>query len=225
MSRSLGALAAAWFVAVELFACGLGGCWPGARTRWASVHDDEVYFRDTAHGLSVWRSQRCSPRPCLRLRSVGGQRRGASRRRTQHRRRPQRAKAHPSPTRPTTSHPPIGDRTPTATETRRILTRALVSGELPDQQDLSCDGSYQSDGNEFGDSEKRWTDVFAQAKGARDEAATKAKEAGADQDWRLCSAWAFVSLLVAAIGELYGDRRRADARGGEVGGRRLGYGR
>jgi MFS family permease len=52
---TFGALAASWFVAVELFACGLGGYLAGRlRTRWARVHDDEVYFRDTAHGLLVW---------------------------------------------------------------------------------------------------------------------------------------------------------------------------
>ena len=96
----------------------------------------------------------------------------------QHRRRPQRAKAHPSPTRPTTSHPPIGDRTPTVTETRRILTRALVSGELPDaDKAYLATVVFNRTGMSTGDSEKRLTDVFAQAKGARDEAATKAKEA------------------------------------------------
>ena len=48
-------LAAAWFIAVELFACGVGGYIAGRlRAGWARVHTDEVYFRDTAHGLLVW---------------------------------------------------------------------------------------------------------------------------------------------------------------------------
>ena len=48
-------LAAAWFIAVELFACGVGGYIAGRlRVGWARVHTDEVYFRDTAHGLLVW---------------------------------------------------------------------------------------------------------------------------------------------------------------------------
>jgi hypothetical protein len=48
-------LAAAWFIAVQLFASGVGGYLAGRlRTRWVSVHTDEVYFRDTAHGLIVW---------------------------------------------------------------------------------------------------------------------------------------------------------------------------
>ena len=45
-------LAAAWFIAVQLFAPGVGGYLAGRlRTRWARVHTDEVFFRDTAHGL------------------------------------------------------------------------------------------------------------------------------------------------------------------------------
>ena len=52
---TFGILAAAWFIAVQLFALGVGGYLAGRlRTRWVSVHTDEVYFRDTAHGLIVW---------------------------------------------------------------------------------------------------------------------------------------------------------------------------
>src|ERR1700749_485999 len=39
-------LAAAWFIAVELFASGASGYLAGRlRTRWARVHTDEVFFR------------------------------------------------------------------------------------------------------------------------------------------------------------------------------------
>ena len=52
---TFGVLAAAWFIAVQLFACGVGGYLAGRlRTKWARAHTDEVYFRDTAHGLLVW---------------------------------------------------------------------------------------------------------------------------------------------------------------------------
>src|SRR5450755_1444014 len=52
---TFGILAAAWFIAVQLFASGVGGYLSGRlRTRWVSVHTDEVFFRDTAHGLIVW---------------------------------------------------------------------------------------------------------------------------------------------------------------------------
>src|SRR5580704_15350322 len=52
---TFGVLAALWFLAVQLFAPGVGGYLAGRlRTRWVAVHTDEVFFRDTAHGLLVW---------------------------------------------------------------------------------------------------------------------------------------------------------------------------
>src|ERR1700751_2626204 len=52
---SFGVLAAAWFIAGQLFASGVGGYLAGRlRTSWARVHTDEVFFRDTAHGVLVW---------------------------------------------------------------------------------------------------------------------------------------------------------------------------
>ena len=52
---TFGILAAAWFIAVQLFASAVCGYLAGrSRTRWATVDTDEVYFRDTAHGLLVW---------------------------------------------------------------------------------------------------------------------------------------------------------------------------
>ena len=44
-----------WLTFVQLAASGIGGFLAGRlRTRWASVHVDEVYFRDTAHGFLAW---------------------------------------------------------------------------------------------------------------------------------------------------------------------------
>ena len=44
-----------WVTLTQLFASGLGGYLAGRlRTRWLSVHEDEVYFRDTAHGFLAW---------------------------------------------------------------------------------------------------------------------------------------------------------------------------
>ena len=44
-----------WIVVVQLLACAFGGYVAGRlRTKWVAVHDHEVYFRDTAHGLLVW---------------------------------------------------------------------------------------------------------------------------------------------------------------------------
>ena len=44
-----------WVTATQLVASGMGGYLAGRlRTKWVSVHTDEVYFRDTAHGFLAW---------------------------------------------------------------------------------------------------------------------------------------------------------------------------
>jgi hypothetical protein len=44
-----------WISFTALVASGLGGYLAGRlRTKWAAVHTDEVYFRDTAHGFLAW---------------------------------------------------------------------------------------------------------------------------------------------------------------------------
>ncbi|MGZ3241431.1 MAG: hypothetical protein ACXWJK_14365, partial [Burkholderiaceae bacterium] len=44
-----------WLVFIQLVASGVGGYLAGRlRVKWMSVENDEVYFRDTAHGLLTW---------------------------------------------------------------------------------------------------------------------------------------------------------------------------
>ena len=44
-----------WLTVTQLAASGMGGYLAGRlRTKWAGVHTDEVYFRDTAHGFLAW---------------------------------------------------------------------------------------------------------------------------------------------------------------------------
>lgn len=44
-----------WVSFTQIVASGLGGYIAGRlRVRWAAIHSDEVYFRDTAHGLIAW---------------------------------------------------------------------------------------------------------------------------------------------------------------------------
>ncbi|MBS0333682.1 MAG: hypothetical protein JSS35_13020 [Proteobacteria bacterium] len=48
-------IAGAWLVAIQAVSAALGGYLAGRlRTRWAYVHEHEVHFRDTAHGLVTW---------------------------------------------------------------------------------------------------------------------------------------------------------------------------
>ena len=51
----LDAAAIIWMIVIQIVACGIGGYLAGRlRTKWAAIHTDEVYFRDTAHGFLVW---------------------------------------------------------------------------------------------------------------------------------------------------------------------------
>ncbi|MDF0697851.1 hypothetical protein PYR71_15320 [Rhizobium sp. MC63] len=52
---TLGITAAIWLVLVQWLSSALGGYVTGRlRTKWAAVHTDEVFFRDTAHGFISW---------------------------------------------------------------------------------------------------------------------------------------------------------------------------
>jgi hypothetical protein len=54
-STTFTVLAAVWLIIVQWLASGLGGYLAGRlRTKWSSLHTDEVFFRDTAHGFLAW---------------------------------------------------------------------------------------------------------------------------------------------------------------------------
>jgi hypothetical protein len=47
--------AAVWLIIVQWLSSGFGGYLTGRlRTKWANMHTDEVFFRDTAHGFLAW---------------------------------------------------------------------------------------------------------------------------------------------------------------------------
>jgi hypothetical protein len=52
---ALGTSAIIWLIVMEILSASMGGYLAGRlRTKWASIHTDEVYFRDTAHGFLAW---------------------------------------------------------------------------------------------------------------------------------------------------------------------------
>ena len=52
---TIGIGAIIWSIVMEIIAFGIGGYVAGRlRTKWADIHGDEVYFRDTAHGFVTW---------------------------------------------------------------------------------------------------------------------------------------------------------------------------
>jgi hypothetical protein len=227
-------LAAAWFLAVQLFASGVGGYLAGRlRTRWARVHTDEVFFRDTAHGLLVWAvgavisaaliasaassavsgAAHLAGAATQAVGSATGQAVG------------QAASTVGDPTGYfsdmlwRSDHPAQGgDQAATTAEAGRVMTRALYNGELP-----AADKTYLAQlvasrtGLSQPDAEKRVDDVFAQAKNAKQQAADKAKEAAdaARKTGVYVALWAFISLLVGAFSASYmatvGGRQRDEA--------------
>jgi hypothetical protein len=54
-AATVGITAAIWLVVVQWLSSALGGYLTGRlRTKWAALHTDEVFFRDTAHGFLSW---------------------------------------------------------------------------------------------------------------------------------------------------------------------------
>jgi hypothetical protein len=210
-------LAAAWFIAVQLFASGVGGYIAGRlRTRWAGVHTDEVYFRDTAHGLLVWAVGAVIAAALLAwaassavsgVAHVAGAATEAVGAATG-----EAASAMGNPASyfadmlMRSDHPAQGDQAAATAESGRILTRALYNGDLP-----AADKTYLAQivasrtGLSQPDAEKRVADVFDQAQKAKQQAADKAKEAAdaARKTGVYVALWAFISLLVGAFSASY----------------------
>ena len=54
-ASAVGTEAIVWLIFIQIVASALGGYLTGRlRTKWASIHTDEVYFRDTANGFLAW---------------------------------------------------------------------------------------------------------------------------------------------------------------------------
>jgi len=54
-ASTIGTAAIVWLIFMNIVSAAMGGYLAGRlRTKWASIHTDEVYFRDTAHGFLAW---------------------------------------------------------------------------------------------------------------------------------------------------------------------------
>jgi hypothetical protein len=54
-AATVGTIAVIWLFVTQILASAMGGYLAGRlRTRWHSLHDDEVHFRDTANGFLTW---------------------------------------------------------------------------------------------------------------------------------------------------------------------------
>jgi hypothetical protein len=234
---TFGILAAAWFIAVQLFTSGVGGYLAGRlRTRWVSVHNDEVYFRDTAHGLIVWAvgaaitaflltsaassvASGVASAGATAVQAAGSVAAGPASQLA--------SRAASSATDPSryfidmlfrTDHPAAsGDTAASQAEVGRILATDALAGDMP-----AADKTYVAQvvaartGLSEADAEKRVSDVVAQAKTAKDKAVDAAKTAAdaARKTGVYVALWAFISLLVGAFSASYmatlGGRIRDD---------------
>ena len=217
-----GILAAAWFIAVQLFASGVGGYLAGRlRTRWVSVHTDEVYFRDTAHGLIVWGVGAIVTAWLLTsgaasvvsgaahaggsaLEAAGTAAGGSAAQAAV-----QAASSEGSSTAYFTDmlfradHPDTsGDPAAARAEVGRILVTDALSGEMP-----AADKAYVAQlvaartGLSQADADKRVSEVVEQAKNAKDRAVDTAKAAAdaARKTGVYVALWASISLLIGAF--------------------------
>jgi hypothetical protein len=54
-ASTVGKAAIVWLILMQVISSSMGGYLAGRlRTKWANIHTDEVYFRDTAHGFLAW---------------------------------------------------------------------------------------------------------------------------------------------------------------------------
>jgi hypothetical protein len=232
-ATTFGMLAALWLIAVQLFACGVGGYIAGRlRTQWVGVHTDEVFFRDTAHGFLVWAvgaiigaglitsaaSSLVSTTAQVGATALGGVTGAAANAVGQ------AVSPASDPTAYFTdalfrSDQPTTDANDTATraEVGRTLARSLADGQIaPPDRTYVAHMIASRTGLSQADAEKRVDGVISQAKAAADAAAAKAKQA-ADATRKAgvyLSLWVFVSLLVGAFAASYmatvGGRIRDD---------------
>ena len=236
-ATTLGVLAVAWLLAVQLFASGVGGYIAGRlRTNWVGVHTDEVFFRDTAHGFVVWAVATLVSATLLAsalaavtsgAASVAGAAVQAGGQAVSAAAGAAAANADTNGQSPvayytdmlfrTQTPPAQGNPGEARAEVGRILARSAMNGELSgDDKAYVSQVVAREAGLSPQDAEKRVNDVVTQAKAAADDAVAKAKQAAetARKVGIHTSLWVFVSLLVGAFSATYmatvGGRLRDD---------------
>lgn len=232
-ATTVGILAIVWSIAIPLFAFAVGGYLAGRlRTQWVGIHTDEVFFRDTAHGLLVWAVgsivSACLVGSILSAAVSGVAQTGAVLTNAV-------ASAAGSTSGATTGNSDVSayfndmlfrsQQAPadgaaaqaSKAEVGRIVARSLANGQLSDD-----DKTYvaqvvaRQTGLSQADATKRVDDVIAKAKDTARQAADKAKAAAdaARKAAVYAALWAFVALLVGGLSASYmatvGGRIRDD---------------
>ncbi len=200
-SRSaIGGAAIGWLILTQIIASAMGGYLAGRlRTKWVHVHTDEVYFRDTAHGFLVWAVGMVITAAFLTSAAAtfaGGmaQRSGGN---------AAAARSDEGMLNPNAYYVDMLLRSNGAAAARndndtaergeieRIFGHGLKEGAIPPSDQTYLDQVVAArTGMSPADSEKRVSDVFAQAQQAADEAR---------RSFAHLSLWLFVALLCGAF--------------------------
>lgn len=231
-AKSLGISKIVWLALTQIIASGLGGYLAGRlRVKWARVHGDEVYFRDTAHGFLAW-AVATLVTATLVVGSVssivgGGVQAGAQ----------VAAGAASGVTSAAATAAGSkdsdaygyfvdtlfrGDSTVMVNEdaanaaVTRIMARSLSDGGQLSAEDRAYLAQLVSQRTNLtqAQTEKRVDDVFAKARQALEEAKAAAREAAdaASKAAAMTSLWMFIALLCgaffASFAATYGGRRR-----------------
>ena len=210
-AAAVGAGALVWVIVAQILASAMGGYLAGRlRTKWATIHTDEVYFRDTAHGLLAWAAGVVVTAALLTSAAatmVGAAPAAVSR---------DGGVASANPSDYLTSLLFRGDRSlgaaddaPARNEARIVLANALRQKALPAADQTYLDQLVaDKTGLDQAAAEKRVSDVFAQVR----QAADAARRTGA-----VLSLCVFFALLAGAFAASYtatiGGRQRDHVRG------------
>jgi len=204
---TVGTTVIVWLVTAEILASAAGGYLAGRlRTKWASIHNDEVHFRDTANGFLAWAVALVLTVTFLAsaAASMAGavENAGAT---------SERATSTTAPysyfvdTLFRSDHPAAENNTGSAqAETERILSHALRQREIP-----AADKNYLArlissrTGIEESDAEQRISSVISDARQTQD---------AARKETARLLLWIFLALLIGAFTASYaatiGGRQR-----------------
>jgi uncharacterized membrane protein YidH (DUF202 family) len=209
-SSTVGMGALLWLAIAEIIACGIGGYVAGRlRTKWVDVHNDEVYFRDTAHGFLVWAVALVIMAAVLTSAGTvlaGGESRGANTSRFESTTTDSNRYFIDSLYR--SSQPAGVADDALRAETGAIFAHALRERELtPEDKTFIAESVAAKTGLTRAEAEKRVSDVFAQDQ----QMADNARKAVAHSLY-----WMFVALLLgafaASLAATFGGRQRDRVR-------------
>lgn len=230
-ATTIGMVAIIWLILTHIAASGLGGYLAGRlRIKWAGIHTDEVYFRDTAHGFLAWAVASVVAAALLgsAMTSIiagGAKAAGATAATIASTTASGLAQAQSQAGNPLayfadsllrSDHPATdGDDGSGRAETGRILTTSLQHGTL-EPADKAYLAKLISARTGLGQSEaeKRVDDTFGRAKAeaAKLEAAAKEAADAARKAAARSALWMFVALLcgafAASLAATWGGKRR-----------------